>query len=180
MAITSKNVCLSFFSSLFPSISVATHSSLFSCIRHISDLCLYHSTSRVATKLIALCFELIRHTSSNMLRKFLLLLSFTIHVCVVRAFGPISTTLVDRNTNFATRHHGIIHVEESSSSSSSPRCRRGFSFPLFMAKPKTTTPTTPQSDEAAAVPANLKRKVEAKRPPLGHVIPKDTREKGCE
>lgn len=47
-----------------------------------------------------------------------------------------------------------------------------------MAKPKTTTPTTPQSDEAAAVPANLKRKVEAKRPPLGHVIPKDTREKG--
>ena len=36
------------------------------------------------------------------------------------------------------------------------------------------------SSEASPLPANLKRKVEAKRPPLGHIVPEATRAKGCE
>lgn len=34
--------------------------------------------------------------------------------------------------------------------------------------------------EGVPIPANLKRKVQAKRPPLGHIVPMDTRTKGCE
>jgi hypothetical protein len=34
--------------------------------------------------------------------------------------------------------------------------------------------------DGVPIPANLKRKVLAKRPPLGHVIPEDTRTPGCE
>ena len=37
-----------------------------------------------------------------------------------------------------------------------------------------------ETAEASPIPANLKRKVDAKRPPLGHVVPEDTRAKGCE
>ena len=37
-----------------------------------------------------------------------------------------------------------------------------------------------ETSEESALPANLKRKVQAKRPPLGHIIPEDTRTKGCE
>ncbi len=37
-----------------------------------------------------------------------------------------------------------------------------------------------ETSEATTLPANLKRKVEAKRPPLGHVVPEATRTKGCE
>ena len=34
--------------------------------------------------------------------------------------------------------------------------------------------------DGVTIPANLKRKVLAKRPPLGHVIPEETRTAGCE
>ena len=34
--------------------------------------------------------------------------------------------------------------------------------------------------DGVTIPANLKRKVLAKRPPLGHVIPEETRTPGCE
>ena len=34
--------------------------------------------------------------------------------------------------------------------------------------------------EGSTLPANLKRKIQAKRPPLGHVVPEATRTKGCE
>ena len=51
------------------------------------------------------------------------------------------------------------------------RCSRGALF----AKPKGTS-TTKNNDD---LPANLKRPVQAKRPLLGHVVPKDSRFKGC-
>lgn len=35
-----------------------------------------------------------------------------------------------------------------------------------------------ETSEESELPANLKRKVQAKRPPLGHIIPEDTRTKG--
>ncbi len=36
-----------------------------------------------------------------------------------------------------------------------------------------------ETSEETVLPANLKRKVAAKRPPLGHVVPEETRTKGC-
>ncbi len=43
---------------------------------------------------------------------------------------------------------------------------------LLFAQP----PSSPKNED---FPANLKRKVDAKRLPLGHVVPKETRTKGC-
>jgi len=58
--------------------------------------------------------------------------------------------------------------------------------------PRWMGPTTPQEktwklsplsektkSHIDSLPANLKRKVEARRQPLGHVVPKDTKTKGC-
>lgn len=71
----------------------------------------------------------------------------------VAAFSPLSTIATAQRTNTSVA---------------------GFQLnakPIKDAKPKT---------ERNDLPANLKRKADAKRPPLGHVVPKDTRTKGCE
>jgi hypothetical protein len=49
--------------------------------------------------------------------------------------------------------------------------RRGNRFPVVSAE-------KPDSRQES-LPANLKRKVDAKRQPLGHVVPKNTKTKGC-
>jgi hypothetical protein len=36
-----------------------------------------------------------------------------------------------------------------------------------------------EGSDTSTIPANLKRKVDAKRPLLGHVVPQSTRSKGC-
>lgn len=46
----------------------------------------------------------------------------------------------------------------------------------LLAKPKGSTANKKSNDD---LPANLKRPVQAKRPLLGHVVPKDSRFKGC-
>lgn len=74
--------------------------------------------------------------------------------------------------------HSLIHslklltTNYSTSASSSPS-----SSSLF-AKPKRKNPTPKTVTGAEDMPVNLKRKVQAKRPPLGHVVPTYMRTKG--
>ena len=50
---------------------------------------------------------------------------------------------------------------------------------LFAKKKNTSSGTSKQQQQQVdEIPANLKRKVSAKRDPLGHVIPQNTRSKG--
>lgn len=57
----------------------------------------------------------------------------------------------------------------------SPAFHRGSTTVPLFAKPKGSTTNSESNDD---LPANLKRPVQAKRPLLGHVVPKDSRFKG--
>jgi hypothetical protein len=62
-------------------------------------------------------------------------------------------------------------------------CSIFLSVASFIPRPSHRSPFSleakKETKQGNEIPANLKRKVSAKRPPLGHVVPQHTRRKGC-
>lgn len=108
-------------------------------------------------------------------------LLFTVMVSVVALFASDKMGRFPSVASFCPR----IHTSSPSFSTRTPIDR--IDSRLF-AKPKSKKKKAKniannnrnfETSEETALPANLKRKVEAKRPPLGHVVPEETRTKGC-